>query len=90
MPAQSLHFRCPCCGQHAPIERILEEGPFEFQVFEKKLGGKLALTSEDRRRLRGQRSGRGKAAGILQYDEVRTLKEHRAAIDKRIKELSKG
>ncbi len=90
MPGESRHFRCPCCGQHAPIERITEDGPFEFQVFEKRLGGKIPVTPEERRRSKGRRRGKGSAVGVLDYSEVRSQKEERDAIAKRIGELSKG
>jgi hypothetical protein len=90
MAGEIFQFRCPCCGQHAPIERILEEGPFEFEVFKKVLGGKMPLTPEMRKQLKGRKKGRGRSPGVLDYAPIRTLKKHSDAMNKRIQEIGKG
>jgi hypothetical protein len=87
MAGEVLQFRCPCCGQHAPIERITEEGPFEFEVFVKTLGGKRKLSEDERKARRGQRFPRGSGPGRLDYEPTRTLKSHRDALNKRLQEL---
>ena len=87
MAEEILQFRCPMCGQHAPIERITEEGPFEFEVFVKTLGGKRKLTEEDRKARRGQHFRRGSGPGRLDYEPTRTLKIHQDAMNQRLQEL---
>jgi len=67
MSKESLHFSCPCCGQHAPMER-LSEGPFPFALFRKILGGKQKLTPEQRATRRTQY--KGSAPGLLNYEEI--------------------
>jgi len=87
MAAEVLQFVCPCCGQHAPIERITEEGPFEFQIFKKTLGGKRRLTEDERKARWGHHPTKGKAPGFLDYSPAPIEKQHRDAIAKRITEL---
>lgn len=87
MPQESIHFRCPCCGQHAPIERLTEEGPFELALFEKILGGKRKLTTEEREERKGGFFLRGSAPGSLEYEEVPLTKEVVDLMAKRLTEL---
>ncbi len=70
MAQKTKHFLCPVCGQHAPIERITEEGPFEFSLFEKILGGKTALTDEEKERQISRGYRRFRVPGGLEYHEV--------------------
>lgn len=87
MPKESEHFCCPFCGQHAPVERILEDGPFEAGLFEKTLGGKVALTREEKASRRPSTFHRGAAPGKLNYVEIPMTPEVEEAIQKRAKEL---
>ena len=84
-----LQFRCPCCGQHAPMVRITNEGPFEFEVFQKTLGGKRKLTDEERKNRRGQRRGKGSAPGVIGYESIPTQPKYKDAIAKRKQEMLK-
>ena len=90
MPAESTHFKCPCCGQHAPIERLTQEGPFEFEIWVKKLGGKDKLSPEERERRKGHGFHRGSAPGRLDYHQVETDDEMESLIAERISELKEG
>jgi hypothetical protein len=87
MPHESQHFRCPCCGQHAPVERLTEEGPFEPALYEKSLGGKRKLTPEDREARKGKGFRRGSGPGLLDYNEVPMTPEIQDALARRIAEL---
>lgn len=86
---ESLHFRCPCCGQHAPIARITSEGPFKFGLFIKTLGGKRELTEEEHNARRGRRRGKGSAPGLLIYQSTPMQKKYEDAIAKRKQEMLK-
>lgn len=90
MPQESEHFVCPCCGMHAPIERLTEEGPFVLAMFRKTLGGKLKLTEEQRIELIDgihKESFRGSAPGKLEYEEIPVTDEIREAFRRRLEEL---
>lgn len=87
MPQESEHFVCPCCGMHAPIERLTEEGPFELQAFRKTLGGKFKLTEVDHIKRRRKESYRGAAPGALKYDAIPVTDELRELFRERIREL---
>lgn len=89
MAKEVFQFRCPMCGQHAPVERLSDEGPFEFQIFRKTLGGKRELTDAERKARRGQRYPRGSGPGKLDYEPSRTLKRHQDALARRIQQLVK-
>jgi hypothetical protein len=84
-----LQFRCPTCGMHAPMDRLTSEGPFEFEVFRKTLGGKRKLTEEEHNARRGRRHGKGSAPGLIDYEPIRMTKKYRDAIARRIQELLK-
>ena len=87
-PGEIIQFRCPCCGQHAPIStRLTDGGPFEFAVFRKTLGGKRAFTDEERIARRGRRYGLGSAPGKIDYEPVRMMKKYRDAIANRLAQL---
>jgi len=88
MPQETEHFRCPICGQHGPIERLTEEGPFELAMFKKTLGGKYKLTPEMRiERKHHKESYRGSAPGMLEYEEIPVTQELREAMRKRLGEV---
>ena len=75
MPRETEHFRCPLCGQHAPIER-LDEGPFSLEVYHKILGGKIRISEAERERRKGTGTfHRGSSPGDLQYPRFPTSPE---------------
>ncbi len=88
-PGEVIQFVCPVCGQHAPISRITNEGPFVFAVFRKILGGKRALTEEERIARRGRRYSRGQNPGRLDYEPARMTKKYQDAIANRLSQLLK-
>ncbi len=83
----SKQFRCPFCGQHAPIERLTEEGPFTLAEFEKTLGGREKLTPEERevQKKRGYR--RAHVPGKLEYEEIPLDDDIREAAARRREEI---
>lgn len=87
MANRAEYFTCPCCGMKAPIERLTEEGPYDFEMFLQEYGGKRPFTPQERAERRGQRSGRGSGVGIMSWTPIRTRAEHRKAIDKRLREV---
>ncbi len=86
MARESIHFVCPCCGMHAPIERIAEEGPFVFRMFRKILGGKQKLSDEEKELRKGAAFQRGSGHGALQYDEIEVTDEARDQLRARLEE----
>lgn len=88
MANQAEYFTCPCCGMKAPIERLTQGGPYEFEMFLQEYGGKRPLTPEERVARRGRRFGRGSAAGLMEWHPTRTLVRHRNALNKRLKEIA--
>ena len=90
MPQESEHFSCPCCGMHAPLDRVLEEGPFELKMFQKILGGKTKLSDEEKELRKGLGFHRGSGPGRLAYDEIPLTDDVREAVENRIAELAQG
>ena len=87
MAKKTEHFLCPCCGMHAPIERITEEGPFEFALFEKTIGGKTALTPEEKELQISRGYLRFHVPGNLDYDPIPMDEQRQELMQKRIEEL---
>jgi hypothetical protein len=73
---------------HAPIERVLEEGPFTLQMFLKTLGGKRKLSPEERELRKGLGFRRGSGTGRLDYEQIPMTDELREAVARRIQELA--
>jgi len=70
MPQETEHFRCVLCGMHAPVER-LDEGPYGLEAYRKTLGGKIALSEQERERRKGLGTfHRGTAPGNLIYEQI--------------------
>jgi len=88
MPQETEHFVCPCCGMHAPTERVLEEGPFVLEMFRKILGGKVKLTDAEKELRKGLGFRQGSGTGRLDYDKIPLTDEVREAVEKRIAELA--
>lgn len=90
MPAESEHFLCPCCGMHAPIERLYEEKPFVLQMFKKALRGKHKLSDEEREARKGGGFRRGSGHGALDYELIELTDEVRAQLRVRLEEILEG
>lgn len=70
------------CGMHSPLEQV-DYGPYLLQLWLKQLGGKRALTDEERES--GEyRTGRGRAPGILTYNEMELTEEIKEMVRDRI------
>ncbi len=69
MPKESLQFRCPCCGQHAPIDRLSVDQK-SFTVFKRSIGGKVARTAAEKILLKGTKPKTGSGHGGLKYREL--------------------
>ena len=67
MAKETFWFKCPCCGQHAPIGR-LDEPPGELEVYLKSLGGKVSLSESEKKDMNIK--GRGRAPGSMSYEEI--------------------
>ncbi len=87
MSRKTEHFSCPCCGQHAPIERITEEGPFQFALFIKTIGGREKLSAEEKEKQISYGYRRFHVPGKLDYDPIPMDKDMLEAMQKRIEEL---
>ena len=87
MAKRTEHFQCPCCNMHAPIERITEEGPFEFALFEKILGGKTALTTEEKEEQIKRGYRHFQVPGNLDYNPIPMTGERQEQMARRIEEL---
>jgi hypothetical protein len=92
MAKETYQFRCPFCGQHAPIER-LEDEVEKPAIFRKRMGGKIAVSDELRNSLKGVHLGKGQAPGYMEYSEVpmdagtaRAFKKRLADVEKILKE----
>ncbi len=87
MPEQKI-FRCPCCGQMSPRERLEEEGPFPLESYLQTYGGKEKLSDEERELRKGQPFRRGSGRGRIDYEQLEVDEELRELMDKRIEELT--
>lgn len=88
MPLQYDQFRCPICGQHAPVDRLMTEEPFELEQWRKTLGGKRKQTEAERLERGRKEVYRGSGAGYLDYRQVKLSGKLRDMLAKRIKLLS--
>jgi hypothetical protein len=88
MPGQYDQFRCPLCGQHAPVDRVMTDEPFELQQFRLKFGGKRKLTEEQKLDRRRKEVYRGSAPGYVDYQPVRLSAKLRSLVTKRIQQLN--
>ena len=69
MSKEKLRVRCPCCGQMTDLDRMAEvsENPAEVQVFLQTMGGKLPAPQVEGE---FKKVGRGKAPGLMTYEEI--------------------
>jgi hypothetical protein len=88
MPEQYV-FRCPCCGQMAPRERLDEgAGPFPLESFLQTFGGKAKLSDEERELRKGAGFRRGSGHGAMNYEQLEVDEELEALFRKRLEEIS--
>jgi hypothetical protein len=89
VPFQEDKFRCPCCGQFAPVNRLTGE-PFELKLVRTTGGGKIP-ESEARKldRSRKIREYPGGAAGRLERKELALPANLKSLIKKRVGQISK-
>ena len=87
MPQETEHFLCPFCGQHAPVERLTEEGPFTLAMFLKVLGGRTKLTPEERELQKSRGYRRMRVPGKLIYTKIELTEDIRAAAARRKEEV---
>ncbi len=88
MAYETEHFRCPLCGQHAPVTR-LDEGPFGLEAYHKILGGKLKVSPQERERRRHLKFKRGSAPGSLEYFQVPTPEEMKQKTRAQLEQIRK-
>lgn len=86
MPAEVEQFRCPVCGQHAPLARLDTAEPFIFRLFKKMLGGKLKMSEEEREARKGMGFSRGSARGALTYEDIPMQDDARNKLIARLEE----
>ena len=90
MPEATEHFVCPCCGMHAPVDRVFAVEPFPLQMFVKTLGGKQKLSDAAREERKGRAGGPGSASGSLSYDEIEVTDELRELVRARVEIILEG
>ncbi len=88
MAGEQIVFRCRCCGQLAPMERLTEEGPFPLERKLQTFGGKRKLTDEQRELRRGRPFKKGGAPGKIEYQPLKVGEELKTLFEQRIAELS--
>lgn len=87
MPEQ-VWFRCPCCGQMAPIERLDEQiGAFPLEKHLQTFGGKIKLSDEEKELRKGAGYRRGSAPGGMEYEELEVDEELRSLFAQRLQEV---
>lgn len=85
---ETLVFRCPCCGQIAPQDRLGEgTEPFPLESFLHVYGGKEKMSDADREARRGMGAQRGSGRGRMRYDDLDVSAALRANFARRIEEL---
>ncbi len=89
MPAEIQQFRCPVCGQHAPLDRLDSPEPFIFGLFRKIVGGKRKLTEAEREARRGMSFSQGSAPGLLSYEGIPMQSEAKELLITRLQESLK-
>lgn len=90
MAASYRYFRCACCGQRAPLERLSEEGPFQLAEFIRSIGGKVKMSPEERMARKGRkdpRHFRGSGHGRIEWMEEGLSDEVIALWQKRLQEI---
>ena len=87
MAGKSTHFRCPFCNMHAPLVH-LEEGPYQFGLFEKIMGGKVKLTIEEKEKQISRGYTRFHVPGVLDYEPTDMTQEALTLAKKRQGEVA--
>lgn len=82
-------FRCPCCGQYAPIER-LDEAPFKIEGLKAVPGGKRPRSEAEKLdRSYKKISHQGSAMGRVELTKIAVSPATIEKIKDRIKILAK-
>jgi len=68
MAKETLQFRCPACGAHSNIDRLTSQEEYEFEIFRRVIGGKLALTEAEKILKHGEKPRRGSGHGGMRYE----------------------
>jgi len=84
---ERLVFRCPCCGQIAPADRLGSDGTYPLEVYIHRWGGKRPFTDDERLNRRDKPFKRGSAPGQMSYEKVGVSPEIVEAIRKRATNL---
>lgn len=84
---ERLVFRCPCCGQISPADRLESDGPYPLEMFIQRWGGKRKLTDEERLARHGLPFRRGSAPGVIDYEPIEVSGELRLLFSKRLSQL---
>ena len=87
MPAKYDQFKCPTCGQHAPVDRLMTDEPFALEQWRKTLGGKRKLTEAQRMERKRKEVYRGSGPGMLDYHQVTLSAKLRSLMAKRVQQL---
>jgi len=90
MPETFL-FRCRCCGQLAPVDRLEEEqGPFPLESYRQTYGGKEKLSDAEREARKGAGFRKGSGRGRINYEQLEVDAALRESFAKRIEEITEG
>jgi len=88
---ETLVFRCQCCGQLAPIDRLEEEkGPFPLESYRQTFGGKEKLTDEEREARKGSGFRKGSGHGRIAYEKLEVDEALRESFARRLEEITEG
>lgn len=87
---ETLIFRCPCCGQLAPIARLEEDAPFPLEKYLHIFGGKDKISEDEREARKGGGYRRGSGPGRMRYEQLEVDDELRELCNKRIEAISEG
>lgn len=68
MSKETLQFRCPACGRHSNIDNLTSPDEYEFEIFRRVIGGKLAFTEAEKILKHGEKPKRGSGHGGMRYE----------------------
>jgi hypothetical protein len=88
MPLEYDQFRCPLCGQHAPVDRVMTDEPFKLEQFRKTLGGKRKQTEEQMLDRTRKEVYRGSGAGRIDYRPVKLSSKLRNLVAERVRKIN--
>ncbi len=80
-------FRCPCCGQIAPRDRLETPEPFPLEAFIHQFGGKDKLTDAEREARKLDPYRRGSGHGRMKYEPVDIDNDLQVLIKERVERV---